>query len=55
MAAMREAIQEAALALAYVSNFEECRIFCADSMDIDSHAAPMCAEALDKLKPFIKP
>jgi len=55
MAAMREAIREAALALAYVSNFEECRIFCADSMDIASHAAPMCAEALAKLKPFITP
>ena len=52
--AMREAIREAAHALAYVSNFEGCRVFCADSMDIDSHAAPMCAAALAKLQPFIK-
>ncbi len=53
--AMREAIREAAIALDYVSNSEECRIFCADSMDIDSGAAPMCAEALAKLQPFITP
>lgn len=52
--AMREAIREAAHALAYVSNFEGCRVFCADSMDIDSHATPMCAAALAKLQPFIK-
>lgn len=50
-AAMREAIQEAHAALLQLS---ECRIFCADSMDIDNYVTDDCDSALAKLQPFIK-
>jgi hypothetical protein len=51
-AAMREALREAHTAL---SQLDECRIFCADSMDIDSYVTDDCATALAKLQPFLKP
>lgn len=46
---MREAIKEAHAALLQIS---ECRVFCEDSMDIDSHATNASLAALAKLKPF---
>ena len=48
---MREAIREAHTALLRVS---ECRIFCAESMDIDSYTQEDCDKALAKLQPFLK-
>lgn len=50
-AAMREAIGEAHTAL---SQLDECRIFCADSMDIDSYVTDDCATARAKLQPLLK-
>lgn len=50
-AAMREAIKEAHAALVQLS---ECRIFCADSMDIDNYVTDDCDTALAKLQPFLK-
>jgi len=48
---MREAIREAHTALLRVS---ECRIFYAESMDIDSYTQEDCDKALAKLQPFLK-
>jgi hypothetical protein len=48
---MLDAIKEAYEALSQLDN---CRIFCADSMDIDSYATDDCANARVKLRPFIK-
>jgi hypothetical protein len=48
---MRDAIREAHTALLRVS---ECRIFYAESMDIDSYTQEDCDKALAKLQPFLK-
>ena len=50
--AMRDAIKEAYEALLRVS---ECKIFYAESMDIDNHTTDDCASALANLKPFATP
>jgi hypothetical protein len=47
---MREAIREAHAALGQLDN---CRIFCADSMDIDNYATDDCDTARAKLQPFL--
>jgi hypothetical protein len=49
-AAMREAIREAHEAL---SRLDDCRIFYADSMDIDNHTTDDCATARANLQPFL--
>jgi len=50
--AVREAIKEAHMALLRVS---ECKIFYAESMDIDNYTQEDCDNALAKLQPFLKP
>ena len=48
--AMREAIREAHTAL---SLLDDCRLFHADSMDIDGSTTDYCATTLVKLQPFL--